>query len=43
MGQEYAHTILLVDDEESIIKSLKRLFRKEGYDILSAISAQEAI
>ncbi|MGE5472440.1 MAG: response regulator [Bacteroidota bacterium] len=29
-------TILLVDDEESILSSLKRLFRRDGYRILTA-------
>ena len=32
------HVILLVDDEEAITRSLRRLFRKEGYLILSAPS-----
>jgi DNA-binding NtrC family response regulator len=29
-------TLLLVDDEHSILSSLKRLLRHEGYDILTA-------
>ena len=32
------HVILLVDDEEAITRSLRRLFRKEGYLIVSATS-----
>lgn len=32
------HVILLVDDEEAITRSSRRLFRKEGYLILSAAS-----
>jgi response regulator RpfG family c-di-GMP phosphodiesterase len=43
MSLKYSHTILLVDDEESIRKSLHRLFRKEGYEILSAGSGTEAL
>ncbi len=35
--------VLLVDDEESILSALKRLLRKEGYDILSAGSAREGL
>ncbi|WAR46363.1 EAL domain-containing protein [Methylomonas rapida] len=30
------HTMLLVDDEVNILNALKRLFRKEGYQILTA-------
>lgn len=37
------NTILLVDDEENILKSLKRLLRKDGYEILIANSGQEAL
>ena len=36
-------TLLLVDDEESILASLKRLLRKENYHILSATSSDEAL
>jgi response regulator RpfG family c-di-GMP phosphodiesterase len=42
MEEKNRHTILLVDDEESITNSLNRLFRKEGYDILTASSPREA-
>lgn len=34
-------TLLLVDDEPNIISALSRLFRREGYDILSATSPSE--
>ncbi|MCD6165142.1 response regulator [bacterium] len=37
------HRILFVDDEENILHSLKRTFRKENYDILLANSAKEAL
>ncbi len=43
MGLRYKHTLLFVDDEESITKSLKRVFRKEGYEIHTASSGQEAL
>ncbi len=32
------HTLLLVDDEKAITRALQRLFRKEGYHILTAES-----
>ncbi|MEO0514031.1 MAG: response regulator [Planctomycetota bacterium] len=35
--------ILLVDDEQSIIASLKRLFRREGYELHTANSGDEAL
>lgn len=35
--------ILIVDDEENILSALQRLFRKENYRILTAISAEEAL
>ena len=43
MPLRYKHTILLVDDEISITKSLQRLFRKDGYMILSASSGEEGL
>ena len=43
MAHKYKHTILLVDDEASIIKSLNRLFHKDGYHILTASSGQEGL
>lgn len=36
-------TLLLVDDENNIVASLKRLFHREGYRILHAYSAEEAL
>jgi response regulator RpfG family c-di-GMP phosphodiesterase len=36
------HTILCVDDERNILQSLKRLLRKEGYNLLLADSGDEA-
>ena len=43
MSVKYKHSILLVDDEVSITKSLQRLFRKEGYQILTASGGQEGL
>jgi len=43
MSLKYKHTIAVVDDEASITKSLQRLFRKEGYQILTASSGQEGL
>ncbi len=39
----FKHTLLLVDDEESITKALKRLFRKTDCDVLSASSGKEGL
>ncbi len=39
----YKHRILFVDDEVSILKSLKRLFRKEQYEIFIAEGGQKAL
>ncbi|HNH24652.1 MAG TPA: EAL domain-containing protein, partial [Accumulibacter sp.] len=36
-------TLLLVDDEVHILSSLRRLFRREGYQILTASGAAEAL
>lgn len=36
-------TLLLVDDEQNILASLRRLLRKEGYTILTATSGQEGL
>ena len=35
--------ILIVDDEENILNSLKRLFRKENYHILTVLSGEEGL
>jgi response regulator RpfG family c-di-GMP phosphodiesterase len=37
------HTLLLVDDEQAITRALNRLFRKEGYHIMTAQSGQEGL
>lgn len=36
-------TILLVDDEENILRSLERLLRRDGYHILKATSGQAGL
>jgi CheY-like chemotaxis protein len=36
-------TLLLVDDEAHILSALKRLFRREGYHVLTAGSGDEAL
>lgn len=43
MTLKYKHTLLLVDDEESITKSLQRVFRKSGYHLLTAQSGAEGL
>ena len=35
--------ILCVDDEENILKSLKRLFRREPFQVLTATSGKEGL
>ena len=40
---EKDRTLLLVDDEENILSSLTRLFRRQGYKILRANSGQQGI
>ena len=40
---ENQHTVLCVDDEENILHSIKRLLRKEGYRLLTALSGIEAL
>lgn len=35
--------VLLVDDEVSILRAIKRLLRREAYEVLTAENAQEAI
>lgn len=37
------HTLVLVDDEQNIINSLRRLLRGEGYQIITATSGQQAL
>jgi response regulator RpfG family c-di-GMP phosphodiesterase len=40
---ERSRTLLLVDDEEYILASLRRLFRRDGYRILTANSGHEGL
>ena len=42
-GISTRHTLLLVDDEEGVLSALKRLFRRDGYRILTASSGNEAL
>ena len=42
-GAEPGLTLLLVDDELNVLAALKRLFRREGYRVLTANSAQEGL
>ena len=37
-----SRTLLLVDDEENVLRALQRVFRREGYRVLSASRVQEA-
>jgi len=37
------HTVLIVDDEENILSSLRRLLRADGYEVCTALSAKEAL
>ena len=37
------YSILLVDDEEIVLRGLKKLLEKEGYDVTTATSGQEAL
>ncbi|WP_439888738.1 EAL domain-containing protein [Pseudomonas sp. MBLB4123] len=41
-GERNAQTLLLLDDEENILRALTRVLRRDGYRVLSANSAQEA-
>lgn len=43
MGLDYVHSILMVDDETAITKSLQRLFRKHKYRIETAASGPEGL
>jgi len=36
-------TLLLVDDEPNILSALKRLFRRDGYEVLTANGGQEGL
>ncbi len=37
------HSILFVDDEPGILRTLERMFRREGHELLFATSAEEAL
>ncbi|MEW6489453.1 MAG: HD domain-containing phosphohydrolase [Thermodesulfobacteriota bacterium] len=37
------HTLLLVDDEENILRALRRLFHRLGHEILTASSGRDAL
>ena len=39
---EEQHTILCLDDEQNILNSLRRLLRREGYNLLLASTGQQA-
>jgi PAS domain S-box-containing protein/diguanylate cyclase (GGDEF)-like protein len=41
--QKNGRTLLLVDDEENILSSLRRLLRRDGYQIICATSATEGL
>lgn len=43
MALKYSHRLLLVDDEASILNSLKRLFRRKKYEILTASNGRDAL
>lgn len=43
LALKYEHNLLLVDDEKAITRALKRLFRKEGYKIMTAESGPEGL
>lgn len=40
---EKRHTVMLVDDEQSILNSLRRLLRAKPYDLLLATSGAQAL
>jgi EAL domain-containing protein (putative c-di-GMP-specific phosphodiesterase class I)/FixJ family two-component response regulator len=40
---ERQRTLLLVDDEENILSALKRLFRRDGYRVLTATSGMQGL
>lgn len=41
-GEEATRNLLILDDEDNILRSLKRLLRRDGYRILATTSAAEA-
>ncbi len=40
---EYTSTILIVDDEKSVLNSLKRLFRNEKYKVITALNGRQGL
>jgi len=36
-------TIMFVDDEENILHALRRVFRKESYEVITCLSAEKAL
>ncbi|MGL4406989.1 EAL domain-containing protein [Zoogloea sp.] len=42
-GPSPERTLLLVDDEENILSSLRRLLRREGYTILTAVGGHKGL
>jgi FixJ family two-component response regulator len=42
-GREQGFTLLFVDDEEGVLHSLRRIFMEENYEILTALSADQAL
>jgi len=43
MPTDTAKTILLVDDEESLMFFLQKLLLREGYNIIKAVNGKEAV
>jgi EAL domain-containing protein (putative c-di-GMP-specific phosphodiesterase class I)/FixJ family two-component response regulator len=41
--REHQRTLLLVDDEEHILSALRRLFRRDGYRLLTATSGAQGL
>ncbi len=38
-----SHTILVIDDEQSLLSMLKEILERKGYSVLTAISGKEAL
>ena len=43
MSQTYNHILIFVDNETAVLKSICRLFRKQGLTLLTATSGEEAL
>jgi len=41
--QPVSHNILIVDDEKSVLKAIKRIFIDDNYKIFTALNTTEAI